>query len=266
MELQLPNARYERKFVAQSYSLEAVLAIVRRHPAMFREIYPPRAVNNLYLDSPSFQSYHEHVNGAANRAKTRIRWYGALDGFIESPALERKIKHGEVGGKISYRLPPIHDPRSTMHDSSLHTIHDSPLESALAEAGLPGALVEFLRGRQPSLVNRYGRHYFLSRDGLFRLTVDTHIQFFSPCETAPCRAPMRPVPIVIELKFAPEHADAAARVTNILPFRLARCSKYILGIQAIGFVSSGRPFRFAPSASPEPLALVPEPAPAGAAL
>lgn len=253
MELQLPNARYERKFVAGLYSLPSVLALVRGHPAVFRETYPPRFVNNLYLDSPTFESYREHVNGAPNRVKTRIRWYGALDGPIDSPAIERKIKRGEVGGKISYPLPPIDDPRSTIHG----------IEAALAEADLPDALVEFLRGRQAALLNRYGRHYFLSGDGLFRLTVDARIQFFSP---GPARhAPTRAVPIVIELKFAPEHADAAQHITNILPFRLARCSKYVLGIQAVGLISAGRPFRFAPGAPPEPLTAVSEPAPAWAA-
>jgi hypothetical protein len=40
-------------------------------------------------------------------------------------------------------------------------------------------------------------------------------------------------PVVIELKFGLAEAEFAAPVTNALPFRLARCSKYVLGINAL---------------------------------
>jgi hypothetical protein len=39
--------------------------------------------------------------------------------------------------------------------------------------------------------------------------------------------------IVIELKFGLAAADSAAHITNALPFRLARCSKYVLGITSL---------------------------------
>ena len=88
-------------------------------------------------------------------------------------------------------------------------------------------------GRIPSLVNRYQRRYFVSADGHFRLTVDWDLQFadfrrfaangaFFSADSA----------VIIELKFAPSHADSAgATVANALPFRLVRCSKYVLGIE-----------------------------------
>jgi len=79
------NPRYERKFVADGFTLPEVLALVRRHPAAFREVYPARSVNNLYLDSPEFSDYHDHVNGVAHRNKTRIRWYGAWSGRLDAP-------------------------------------------------------------------------------------------------------------------------------------------------------------------------------------
>ena len=72
-----PNLRYERKFIADRLALAEVLALVKRHPAAFREAYPARNVNNLYLDSPDLRDYRDHVNGIAHRTKTRIRWYGA---------------------------------------------------------------------------------------------------------------------------------------------------------------------------------------------
>jgi hypothetical protein len=102
-----PNLRYERKFLAGRVSLAEVLALVRRPPALFREAYPPRSVNNNYFDSPALRDYHDHIQGVACRSKTRIRWYGSCGAAVERPVLERKIKQGAVGGKVSHPLPAI---------------------------------------------------------------------------------------------------------------------------------------------------------------
>jgi hypothetical protein len=45
--------------------------------------------------------------------------------------------------------------------------------------------------------------------------------------------PARAASVIIELKFDPLHAGRAASVTNALPYRLARCSKYVLGIERL---------------------------------
>ncbi len=218
-----PNPRYERKFVTDALTLHEVLALVRRHPAAFREVYSARWVNNLYLDSPDLRDYHDHVDGVAHRAKTRIRWYGAWSGRIDSPALERKLKRGLVSGKISHILPPL-----AMNAG----VSRSDLEAAFERANLPGLTRSALCHLLPSLPNRYQRHYFRSADGHFRLTVDSELQFAAARPTSGAGVSFcSPVAlIVMELKFGLAEADAAAGVTNALPFRLARCSKYVLGI------------------------------------
>lgn len=218
-----PNPRYERKFVPHAFTLHDVLAFVRRHPAAFHESYPARWVNNLYLDSPDLRDFHDHVNGIAHRTKTRIRWYGPWSGRIDSPALERKLKRGLVSGKISHRLPPL---------ALNGTVSKSDLDTAFERANLPGLTRSALRHLLPSLPNRYQRRYFLSADGHFRLTVDSELQFAAARPTSGAGVSFcSPVAlIVIELKFGLVAADAAAGVTNALPFRLARCSKYVLGI------------------------------------
>ncbi|MGO8676182.1 MAG: VTC domain-containing protein [Limisphaerales bacterium] len=218
-----PNARYERKFVTDALTLHEVLACVRRHPAAFREVYSPRWVNNLYLDSPDLRDYYDHVNGVAHRTKTRIRWYGAWSGLIDSPALERKLKRGLLSGKISHGLPPL-----AMNGSVSRT----DLETAFERANLPELTRSALHHLFPSLPNRYRRHYFQSADGRFRLTVDSELQFAAARPATGARVCFGPplAVIVIELKFGLAEADVAAGVTNALPFRLARCSKYVLGI------------------------------------
>jgi hypothetical protein len=226
MDSLLPNLRYERKFLAPGLTLAEMLAIIRRHPAMFREAYPARVVNNVYLDSPSRRDYFEHIHGAADRVKTRVRWYGPLSGDIAAPALERKIKRGLVSGKSVWRMPALHVNGGFARRE---------LETALDQAGMPGALRSALRHTEPALVNRYRRHYFQSGDARFRLTLDTDLQFFGLRGGAGAltQCPTRTDGVIVELKYSPAQAEHAARVTNALPLRLARCSKYVIGIERL---------------------------------
>jgi len=224
-----PNPRYERKFLAYGLSLAEVWVAVRRHPAMFREIYPARAVNNIYLDSSGLRDYFSHVSGAASRVKTRIRWYGQLNGHIEKPTLERKIKRGLVGGKVAHPLPALF-----LNGCVARRV----LDSVLDRAEMPEVLRWALREMHPCLLNRYQRQYWLSADGRFRLTVDSDLQFFgvrTGTVAATASRPRNPA-VIIELKFDPRHAEYAGLVTNALPFRLARCSKYVLGVESLGVV------------------------------
>ena len=220
------NPRYERKFVTDRLALSEVLALVRRHPAGFRETYPARSVNNLYLDSPEFSDYHDHINGVAHRTKTRIRWYGAWAGRIATPTLEHKLKQGLVSGKVAHRLPPL---------SMNGHVSGPDLEAAFDSANLPELARFALHHLQPSLLNRYQRHYFQSADGRFRLTVDSGLQFAAARQAQGMGVSFYPpaAPVVVELKYGLAEAEYAAPVTNALPFRLARCSKYVLGINRL---------------------------------
>ncbi len=219
-----PNPRYERKFLAGRMSPAEVLGMVRRHPALFREPYPPRSVNNIYLDSPVLGDYHDHIQGVAHRAKMRIRWYGPCGVTLDEPVLEHKIKRGLVGGKVSHPLPTLHL-RADEPLGVIEAIRNCP------EA--PGMLRAVGGSRIPALVNRYQRRYFVSGDGHFRLTVDWDLQFADFRRFAANGALYSAdSAVIIELKYPPSHADsAAAAVANSLPFRLARCSKYVLGIE-----------------------------------
>jgi hypothetical protein len=218
--------RYERKFVCHGLSESEVLGRVRRHPAAFREVYPARHINNVYLDTSSLNDYFDHVSGSSDRAKTRIRWYGALRGPILRPVLEQKIKRGLVSGKRTYRLPSLH-----LNGS----IKRHALMESFDRAGLPDLLRSRLCHVQPVLLNRYHRHYLLSADGRFRLTVDGQLEFHAAATG--CGSSADPSAgnelVVLELKFDAAHAEAAGAVTNAFPFRLQRCSKYVLGVEQI---------------------------------
>jgi hypothetical protein len=181
-------------------------------------------VNNIYLDSPARTDYHDHINGTANRSKTRLRWYGQSSGVIERPRLERKLKRGMVSGKQAYAIPPL-----SINGDCLR----SCLETAFDTAVILPVLRSALRYLEPALFNRYQRHYFLSRDGRFRLTVDSGLQFAgSPHDRWSANFSLSAgATVIIELKFEPEFAGDAVLVTNTLPFRVTRFSKYIAGIE-----------------------------------
>ncbi len=231
MTTPLPNLRYERKFIAPGHSLAQVLAVVRRHPALFRETYPARVVNSLYLDSAARRDYFDHVNGVANRVKTRIRWYGRLSGEHDTPNLERKLKRGLVSGKIVYPLPPLYVNGG---------LAPADLAAALARAGMPENLRWALRHLEPAVVVSYLRHYFESADRRFRLTTDSdlRLQAVHPSTGAMSPVATGAMPVIIELKFDPQ-VDDVARVTNAFQFRLTRCSKYVLGVERVLAVGRG---------------------------
>jgi hypothetical protein len=232
MEPNGQTLRYERKWVSLADGEAKVLSLVQRHPALFREAYPARTVNNVYLDTPGRSDYFDHVQGVAERAKTRIRWYGALRGVIQAPVLERKYKRGLLGGKWSQRLP-------------VFQLNGAPwrvcLEEMLGAPDLPERWRWAVRGREPALVNRYVRRYFLSADGRFRLTLDTALEFMRPgstprnLERRTLRDRLR---VILELKYGPAEAEDADRITGQFHYRLVRCSKYVLGLEALGFGDS----------------------------
>lgn len=225
MTLLPPKVRYEKKFVAKGASISQLLALVRRNPALFREAYPSRGINNIYLDSPSLADYHDHIHGTADRSKTRVRWYGPFPEGLNRPVLERKIKRGHAATKLSYPLPVIEN-----HGGMLN----SHLEQALRSNTLPENLRSLLKNLRPALFNRYHRYYFVSADRKLRLTIDYDLQFGDPRLLNGKLPPMSTAPIcVIELKFDPLHAPEAAMATNALPFQLTRCSKYVVGIERI---------------------------------
>jgi len=221
---QIPLLRYERKFVPDGFTQEALLGLVRHHPALFREVYPERCVNNLYFDTRDLRHYTDHVNGSANRVKIRARWYGDFDDAKEHPALEFKIRHGAVSRKVTYALPAW----------NLDGEFDrEKFDTALG--ALPPMVRYQMREHVPWVANRYRRRYFCSGDRKVRLTVDWRIEFMDARHAG---LPLRPVPaanaaMVVELKYDPADSDGAANIAGKFPFRLTRFSKYVRGIESL---------------------------------
>jgi hypothetical protein len=210
--------RYERKYPQETYSAAEVELLVRRHPALFIEVHPPRWVNSLYYDTPSLGGLADSVNGLRDRVKVRVRWYGSLKRLVESPAMEFKRKRGRLGSKDRYALAPL-DFRPGI----------APLPSELAgDPPLPDDVRAALRLLIPATLTRYRRLYYLSADRRFRLTLDADLAFYRvlPASRRLVRMPDTFRGTVIEVKYGAGDDEAARPVLEALPFRWSRFSKY----------------------------------------
>jgi len=218
--------RYERKFIVERMEPAQVCALIKLHPSLFREPYPARFINNIYLDTPEMDYYYENISGVKNRRKARIRWYGDLFGLISRPTLEFKVKDGVVGTKVSYPLPSFTlDPTFTSRDYA-HLV---------LNAAIPPEVSYSLRDHAPVLVNRYYRWYYATVDGRFRVTVDTALDYYN------IRSLHNPflyrhrnhTHFIVELKYDPEFDPDANRVAHHFPFSLTKNSKYVEGIEKV---------------------------------
>lgn len=219
--------RYERKFLIEQLDAGRVRAIVKLHPALFSEAYPPRYVNNLYLDTGELTGYWDNLAGAGDRVKVRVRWYGELFGYLEKPVLEYKIKRGLVGTKLHYPLEPF-----TLAEGF------SPIafrEALCSAAALPGEVRGHLRGVKVVLLNRYFRSYWVSRDGLLRATIDSQMAYYNADRLSNAFLQRRSAgnTVVLELKYRPEHDALATRAAARFPFRASRSSKYVQGVEYV---------------------------------
>ena len=218
----LSEYRYERKFLVSSLSREEVESIIKLHPAIFREIFHQRFVNNVYLDSCKLINYYDNIEGQSRRKKVRIRWYDNLFGKITKPVLEIKIKNSELGRKISHVLEPFEISQVTDLTSVCGLNQD------LLYSSLPG-----IRSLVPTLLNRYSRKYFISHDGLYRITVDSD-QSFSRIYgrgSASENHVEDHKSVVMEVKYSREQDMNAHTITSRFPFRMTKNSKYISGMQ-----------------------------------
>jgi hypothetical protein len=216
--------RYERKYVAKGLDRAQVEGMLLRHPALFYEPYPPRFVNNIYLDTIEFANYGDNLAGAAERTKIRLRWYHDLFRHVDDGILEFKIKQGLVGWKEQYAFPPFTFQAGFTGRDFIDWV---------ATGSLPPEVRLRLMLQRPSLVNRYRRSYFATRDGRFRVTVDTDLMYYKVNRLSNrflVRREERDT-LILELKYDQANSQGAARISSRFPLRLSRNSKYARGVE-----------------------------------
>lgn len=217
--------RYERKFVDPDGSVSEVVDLLKRHPAMFREVYEPRRINNIYLDTPGLTCYRDNIVGRTARYKARIRWYGEWGATVSAPSLEIKIKEGFLGRKAIFDVADF-DTTGDVIEEIGHALKPVLRQNPVAQ--------RYVAGLRPAVANTYMRRYFRSSDGRFRVTVDWNVDYAAISRQAPLFATrFRERGVVIEVKYESQHDDAADTITGQLPYRLVRNSKYMNGIEHV---------------------------------
>ncbi len=218
--------RFERKFVTNQFDEHGLAHLIRFHPAFFREIFWERQVNNIYFDTPALQYFYDNVVGKSERRKVRIRWYGQSEGYIEKPVIEFKIKSGTLGRKTNFDLAPID------LDGELGLDY---FQNLFKVSGLPEYVLEELNGLKPSLLNNYRRRYYRSADHKFRFTIDFDLKYFDFSQnTLSLRSGKRDLQnTILELKYHQDDDEEAKEVSQYIPFRLSKSSKYVNGIAII---------------------------------
>lgn len=221
--------RFERKFFISALSRHEVKSIVKLHPSMFKEIFHKRYINNIYFDTPNFDSFSDNVEGSTFRVKFRIRWYGDMFGPVEKPVLELKIKNSMLGRKESYKLRPFD------FDNS---ISSSVIAKVFEDSDLPEKIKQQVKYLSPSLVNRYVREYFISSDKRFRITIDNDQSFYGIKNkfNSFLNKFVDLDSTILELKYDKCHDSDASIISSQFQFRMTKSSKYVNGMSKINYL------------------------------
>jgi hypothetical protein len=217
-----PELRYEIKLVCDQHWLPQARSWIRLHPAGFVVAYPPRRVNNLYLDTLHLSSLNANLDGLSVRQKLRLRWYGEDIADVQ-PYLEHKQKSNMLVSKKRHPLPCrldlTHPWTKTM---KITRVNVGPEWQAILQTM-----------DQPMLLNHYQREYYVTPDGSVRVTLDfaqaAYDQRFSPHPNLRTRLPVADT-TVIEIKTALEHVERLHEVVSCFPAPRSRNSKYVSGM------------------------------------
>jgi len=130
-----------------------------------------------------------------------------------------------LGNKLSFPLKPF----TVEKGFSLNT-----LQTVFAESELPQWAYEVLMLLKPALLNRYKRKYHLSFDSDFRLTLDTELSYhLIGNNNNNFMQSHKSDDVIIELKYDFAKDKKANEITNNLPFRLTKSSKYVNGVDLL---------------------------------
>jgi hypothetical protein len=214
--------------VCRETYLPEIESWVRLHPHAFVQAYPPRQVNNVYLDTFAADHLNAHLSGVNERQKLRFRWYGRQDKGIQG-ALELKCKSGSLSWKEQCPVPCTFDLTQITWPAWMAQMRDSVDREAL---------LWLSRSERPTMLNRYQRRYYVTFDGQIRLTVDSGLRVYDQTTyQRPNLDLYTPIEwgAILELKSDPDHYRTLSDILRSLPLQVGRNSKYVMGMESLGW-------------------------------
>ncbi|MBT3323024.1 MAG: VTC domain-containing protein [Anaerolineae bacterium] len=215
--------RYEIKMVFNALRLDEVRSWVYSHSAAFRVPYPPRQVNNIYFDTLERDLMMNHLDGVAERAKVRFRWYGE-NWVTKGGQIETKIKKSRLGYKNTQKVSETIDISQASWTEILELLKRDSSEN----------FVFLLENLTPVLINQYKREYYESMDGLIRVTLDYDMHAFEqPFGFSPNTSFQQTQlnNVIIEMKSAKNNHKEIADALAEFPLYCTQNSKYLNGME-----------------------------------
>jgi hypothetical protein len=222
--------RYELKLVCEERWLAQARSWMRLHRAGLRVAYPRRQVNSVYLDTLQLGHLRANLDGAGTRRTVRWRWYGKELSLAVPVYLELKERAGLISAKRRTLLPCSLDmTRRWQEILSTVRLHASDEWRSI-----------LLTVNQPVLLVRYQREYYVSADGIVRVTLDfgqeAYDQQFGLQPNLCFRLPKLDL-MVIEVKADRAHLARAQEIVADFPIPRSRNSKYAQGMFTTTLVS-----------------------------
>ena len=211
------NLRYERK-----YWLDTDKSLIFKNilkDKQFNEIYKKRRVMSLYFDTLNFKFFKENIEGIGNRIKPRLRWYHDIQENKLNKIdvrLEIKKKRGFVGNKLNYKIGKY---------KNIYELIKSINQFDFQEKISNIVNIQVF----PILITSYDREYYLSKDKLFRSTIDTNLKV-SSVKNISHKIPM--FKDIMELKYDLTNDNNFRNkfISSNFKLRHQKFSKYVVGI------------------------------------
>lgn len=217
------DLRYEVKMVFDELRIDEMRSWILSHSDVFRCNYPPRQINNIYFDTINRDLVLDHIDGVPNRAKVRFRWYGNTT-YLQNGQIEIKAKNGRLGYKIIQLISTDLD----LSESSWHEIIGTIKNKSNND------IAWLFSELQPTSINHYNREYYISMDGLIRITLDynmsTYEQTFGFLPNFNYKRPLQKN-VIIEFKTAKIHYARLANSLAEFPLYCTQYSKYLNGME-----------------------------------
>ena len=211
------NLRFERKYWLDTNKSSIFKNILKGK--QFNEIYKKRRVMSLYFDTLNFKFFRENIEGVGNRIKPRLRWYqGIEENKLDeiNARLEIKKKIGFVGNKLNFKIGKY---------KNIYELIKSINQFDFQEKISNIVNIQVF----PILITSYDREYYLSKDKLFRSTIDTNLKV-SSVKNISHKIPM--FKDIMELKYdlINDNNFRNKFISSDFKLRHQKFSKYVVGI------------------------------------
>ena len=202
------DLRLEKKFVYDHGDVSYKYFLMS---GMFKEVYPKRIVNSIYLDTDAYQDVWDNINGFGNRKKIRLRWY---DNIKNSKVfIEEKKKINFVTKKKVQKIGVFKN-----FENLMSFVNNNEFKKI-------NTILNKKINLKKTLLIRYQRNYYELPNKKLRVTVDKDLTIFQ-------KYPSQFIKIdktIVELKYDVKNSNFVNLFIkdNFLNNRNQKFSKYV---------------------------------------